>query len=198
MAKVTSAQKVKKKKFFEVVAPEFLKGTTIGEALSETTEGLIGKTIVSTAGEVLGNAKKYINIRFKISEVKTSVAHTVVDSITVSAPYIQRKVKHDSKVDTKCVGVSKDGKKVGLLISAIAQGRCFTTAKSELRKVLQRLGNEAIKNTNSDALIIDLLSNMIQNDIRKQLHKIYPVRSVELEKITLKEPVKTEKKEEKK
>jgi len=185
MAKTSSALKVKKKKWFEIVAPEFLKGTVIGESLAESPEKLIGKCVITTAGDILGNAKKYINIRFKISEVKTSTAHTVVKSMVVSTPYIQRKVKHDSKIGIKSDETSKDGKKVGILCCAITVGRCFSTAESELRIELKKFISETIKKTNSEALIIDLLSNSIQNEARKLLHKIYPIRSVELEKITI-------------
>lgn len=138
MAGKSIVQKVKKKKWFEIVAPEYLKSTPVGESLAELPEKLIGKTVIATAADILGNAKRYINIKLKVNEIKTSTAHTIVDSIIVSAPYIQRKVRHDSKITAKSMEKSKDGKTIGILICAITDGRCFTTAASELRIALQK------------------------------------------------------------
>jgi small subunit ribosomal protein S3Ae len=185
MVKAASSPKVKKKKWFTIVAPEFLKGTMIGESLADVPEKLIGKNILTTAGDILGNAKKYISVKLKINEIKTSTAHTIVKSMNVSSYYIQRKVKHDSKIGIKSDEKSKDGKSVGILVSAITVGRCFRTVETEVRNVLKKFVSEYIKKTISEAIIIDLLAGSMQNEAKKILHKIYPIRSVELEKVTI-------------
>lgn len=179
------APKIKKKKWFEIISPSFMKGVAFAEALAESPEKLIGKTIITTAGTILGGGKRYINIKLKINEVKTSSAHTEVNSITVSAPYIMRKVRHNSKIAVKCTEKSKNNKKIDLKICAITNGRCVSTIKKEIRKILKNYVVEKIKNTSSDALIIDLLGDNIQRGIKKQLHKIFPMRTVELEKVVI-------------
>ncbi|PIU63470.1 hypothetical protein COX58_03325 [archaeon CG_4_10_14_0_2_um_filter_Archaea_38_6] len=185
MAKKAAKIKIKKKKWFEIALPKILKGEVFAEALAETPEKLIGRNINASLGDILSASKKHMNIALKINEVKTNTAHTRIKSISVNEHYLSRKTKKNSKISGRKITKTKDGVKVDLRLCAICTSHCLTTTKKEIRKKLEEFINNVVTKTKEEGLIMDLISNNIQLNAKKELHKIYPIRNVELEKLVI-------------
>jgi small subunit ribosomal protein S3Ae len=185
--RVVKKQRGKKKKWFEIALPSLLRGGVFAQGYAETPENLIGRTLNASLGDVLKTgSKRHMSVKLIVNSVKTSTAHTIIKSIDVSGPYLLRKTRKNSKISAKFVGPTSDGVNVDVRLCAIAHGHCLTTAKKEIRKVLGGFIEKRTKSTKKDALILDLINNNLQMKVKKQLHKIHPMRSVELEKIVIK------------
>lgn len=185
--KAIKKPKIKKKKWFEIVSPQLLKGEVIGEGYAESPEALIGRTINASLADIFkSGSKRHMSVKLKVDNVKTSTAHTIIKEIVVSAPYLFRKTRKNSKISGRFIGDSSDGVKLDVRVSAIAQGHCLTTAKKDIRKKLNESIEKFIKKTKKDGVIMDLINNNFQKKIKRGLHKIHPMRTVELEKIVVK------------
>jgi len=187
MAGKTAVAKIgKKKKWFDIALPTILKGAAFSQGFSETPEEMIGRTLNVSLGDVISSpGKKQINLKLKISGVKTSVAQTDVKQLSVNPAYLLRKSRKNSKINVKVRGKSSDDAKIGISFAIIANGHCISTAKSKMRQVLSDYLLKTIKESKKDTLVLGIINNSIQANIKKSLHKVFPVRSVELEKITI-------------
>lgn len=181
--KTTKKIKIKKKKWFEIALPQILKGNVFAESYAETPENLIGRTIKASLGQILSPTKRHMSIKLIIKTIKTSIAHTIIKSIEVSAPYILRKTRKNSKIGVKIAKEIADNVKVDLKVCAITKDHCLTTTKKEIRKILTEGVKKALKDIKKDALVMDLINGNIQNSIKNELKKVYPMKSVELEKV---------------
>lgn len=185
--KTVKKQKVKKKKWFEIALPALLKGGVFAEGFAETPEKMIGRTIKASLADVLKTTgKRHMTVELVVTSVKTSTAHTSIKSIIVSEPYLYRKTRKNTKVSAKFVGPTSDGYNVDVRLAAIGDGHALTNAKKEIRKILTDFIEKRVKKTKKDALIMDLINNSMQKAVKKQLHKIHPMRSIELEKLIIK------------
>jgi ribosomal protein S3AE len=174
----------KKKKWFDIALPSILKGEVFSQGFAETPEELINRTITVSLGDAISApSKKYINLKLIISSVKTSVAHTDIKALEVIPSFLLRKSRKNSKVTAKAIGQTSDGFKIGITLCAITNGHCISTAKTEIRKRLMEYLSKIIKESRKDAIISNIISNSIQANIKKDIHKVFPVRSIELEKI---------------
>ncbi len=184
MAVKKNAKLGKKKRWFDIALPESIKGEVFAQGFAETPEELIGKTMSISLGDAISSpAKKHINLKLAITSVKTSVAHTEIKSIEVNPSFILRKSKKNSKISAKVNGQTIDGKKMGVQICAITNGHCISTSKKKIRKVLADYLAKIIKESKKDALFLGLISNSIQAGVKKDAHKIFPIKSIELEKV---------------
>ncbi len=181
--KVVKKVKVRKRKWFDVALPELFGGQTFTQALSDEAENLIGKNIKVSLGDVLKPNKRHITATLKIVEIKTSVAHTTIKRLDVSEPYLLRKSRRNSKVSIKVVDTSKDGHKIDYRLCAIGKGHALTSAKREIRKKLTEFAQNKIKEMNVNGLIMDSINGTIFSEIKKELNKIHPIKSVEMEKL---------------
>jgi len=174
----------KKKKWFDIALPSSLKGEVFSQGFAETPEELIKRTMVVSLGDAINApSKKHINLKLVITSVKTSIAQTDIKSLEVNPSFLLRKSRRNSKVTAQVVGQTSDGFKLDVRLCAITNGHCISTAKREMRNILAQYLTKVIKESRKDAIISNLLTNTIQANIKKDIHKIFPIRSIELEKI---------------
>lgn len=183
--RVVAKQKGRKKNWYRVALPSILKNGIIGEALAAEPDDLIGRTVNTSLRGVLGPNYRHMNVKLVINDVKNAVAQTIINTINVDESYLYRKTRKNSKICTKWTGETKDGSSVSLRICAITYGFALSTVKKELRKELTNLMNDKIKKLKKDELINNLLNTGLQKDFKKVLHKIHPMKSVELEKLRI-------------
>lgn len=176
----------KKKKWFDIALPASLKGEIFSQGFAETPEDLLKKTMTFSLGDAINvPSKKHINLKLVINSVKTSVAHTEIKALEVNPSFLLRKSRKNSKVTAKSGGQTSDGFKVEVRLCAITNGHCISTAKKEIRKQLTEYLARIIKESRKDAIISNLVSNTIQTNIKRDIHKIFPIRSIELEKVKI-------------
>jgi ribosomal protein S3AE len=176
----------KKKKWFDIALPSSLNSEIFSQGFAETPEDLLKKNITFSLGDAISvPSKKHINLKLVITSIKTSVAHTDIKALEVNPSFLLRKSRKNSKVTAKAIGQSSDGFKVEVRLCAITNGHCISTAKREIRKQLSEYLSKVIKESRKDAIISNLVSNTIQTSIKRDIHKIFPIRSIELEKIKI-------------
>lgn len=179
--------KIKKKQWYEIIAPKIFRNDSLGESLVADKSHLIGKEITASLANITGDMKRQSTIiKFKIIEVKESKAITEIIGYSILLTYIKRMVrKGRKKIDTSFNCVTKDNKVVKVKFVAITRLSAKNKVLTGLRKVGQEILTNTIKNISYSNLINDVISYKIQRSLKEQLKKIFPLKICEIRHISL-------------
>ncbi len=137
--KQSSFKKIKKKKWYSIMAPRILGGRMLGESLVSDSADLKGRTITANLMNVLGEPKKQsINIQFLINRVKEGQALTEIIKYELSQSYIKRQIRRGrSKIEDSFLSKTADNKRVRIKPMVITNGKVFKSVETKIRLALR-------------------------------------------------------------
>ena len=189
MAKETKAKagakdvlKWRKKKWVQIVAPALLRNTVLGESLVMTGEQLVGKTIESNLMVLTGDMKKqHINVKFVIDSIKDGKAQTKLVSYKISPATIKRNVRRKrDRIDCVFACKTTDDIELDVKVLLITKNNTVNSVLTVLRKKTIDIVTKYITTTPFDNIVIDTIDFKIQNELKRQLKSIYPLRTCEI------------------
>lgn len=167
--------------WFKVVVPSF-DNVNVGETYG-TSEHMIGRKIAYNASE-LKDLKPRAGYRlvFKISSVSESECKADIESLVLSREQISRLIRHNvSKLDIVVPIMIEDKPYSVKILCAISK------AENKYKKAVQREVKDFIEGEVKDAklkdLLIEAMTNKMQNKLHKKLNKIYPTKVAEIRAI---------------
>lgn len=209
------ATKVIKKKWIEILAPSLLNEQVVGEAYTIESKSLIGKILTINLMTITNDIKKQnISVKLKIAKTTPDKAFTEFVGYRIVPSSIRRLVRRGkTRIDYVMVCKPKGGKNIRLKLFIITNSLTHNSVATRIRRTAAYLLKEYISKTSYEVLVKDLITHKIQNHLRENLRKIYPVRiceirALEIEKekfhdletkkstegvVEVKEPEKTEK-----
>ncbi len=176
-----------KKQWYEIIAPKMFDEKTIGEALAADPRELMGRTIETSLAELdRAMTKFYMKLKFQVTRTEGSKAYTEFVSHSVMYERIYRIVqRHMRRVDCIQDITTKDGKRIRVKTIFVIARRVNTSLKKATRHAAEELVEKAVQNYTLEELINAILDDELQQSIRKELNKIYPVSVVEIRKTEL-------------
>jgi small subunit ribosomal protein S3Ae len=180
--------KWKMKRWYTIRAPrspwDFKK---IGETIGESDEHIMGRVYEMTQQEFNGDfTKMHVILRFRVHECVGQDALTTFIGHHHQTDHIRRQIRrYRGKVDDVVDVVTTDGYLVRLKPLIITQKRVQTSVKQAMRsKARDLIISFGSKNTYSklQSLILD---GTLEEEIRKAVKPIYPVKSVAIRKSQL-------------
>lgn len=178
----TISTKIKKKKWYPLVAPKIFRNVTLGETLVFDEKAMLGKTITQNLMSLTGDIKKQnINIDFIVTKVENGRALTKIVGFRMIPTSVKRLTRRRSqKISLSFTCNTADGKQIRIkpLIFAIS------TTKGSVATHLRRSATEyLIKTINKmtyENLLIDLINHKFQYSLKDSIKKIYPIRASEI------------------
>ncbi len=177
----------KKKKWYTVVAPKELSSIVIGETPATEVELLKGRTVKANLMTLTNDMKKQnITVTFRITGVKESIAESDLTGYEITPAHVRRLIKRaKDKVEDSFEYETKDGQKIVikplLLTKCKAQRGVLTglrmAARAEIAKEAKKKG--------FIELVLSIVNNELQKDIKQAIKKVYPVSIVEIRVIKL-------------
>lgn len=173
---------LKGKLWFNIIAPEIFGSKIIGEGLAHEPSVLIGRVIETSLTELTGNLTRYyVKLRFRIVSVN-EVAHTKFDGHECTRDFITRIVQHRrTRVDTNDVFQFKDGK-MRIKSIAMCNRRVSQSIASAVRRKISELIASEVKGKSIDEFALAFCKGELQEKIKKEVNKIYPLRAFEIRK----------------
>ena len=159
----------------------------IGETLGESDEHILGRVYEMTQQEFNGDfTKMHVILRFRVHECVGQDALTTFIGHHHQTDHIRRQIRrYRGKVDDVVDVVSTDGYLVRLKPLIITQKRVQTSVKQAMRsKALDLIIAFASKATYSK-IQTQILDGTLEEEIRKAVKPIYPVKSVAIRKSQL-------------
>ena len=180
--------KWKMKRWYTIRAPRHpWDFKNIGETLGESDEHIIGRVYQMTLQEFNGDfTKMHVILKFRVKECVGQDALTTFIGHHHQTDHTRRQIRrYRGKIDDVIDVVTNDGFLVRLKPLTITQKRVQTSVKQVMRsKTREVLIGFASKNTYSK-LQQSILGGELEEDIRKAIKPIYPIRSVSIRKSQL-------------
>ena len=182
MAKRDSTQlKWKKKKWIDISAPTMFQGASLGQALADDPQNLIGRIIQANMMNVVRNPKmQNITMSFRINDVKEKNGSTESVSYVMAPASIKRLVRsRRDRIDDSVVVGMKD-KKVRVKPLIVTQ---FNNAASQ-QKAVRALARQELAHMCKDMTFEQFVDMVVRADVQKALKRtlssIVPIRMVEI------------------
>ncbi len=186
MAKtVRKADGWKSKKWYSVVSPELLGSLSVGEALANNPDDLVGRIVETTLGDVMGDfSKQNVKLRFKVDRVGGDTAYTKFVEYQLTQDYLRSLVKRQSSIINLVVDVvTKDGATVRVKPCSFTIKRAHLEQVRGIRRTMRQIIEERARDLDFDQFIQEILSGRVSAVIYKEVKKIYPLRRVEIERV---------------
>lgn len=179
--------KVKKKKWYQILAPKEFNEAIIGETPSLDPRLLIDKVVTVNLMDLTRDIKKQnINMRFKVTGLKENKAQTEVIGYQTINTFIKRIIrKGRDNIHDSFVCKTSDEKSVRLKPLMITVNKTKGVVINSLIKALRVNLTEYVKKITYKELVNDLVSHNLQSSLKNSLKKIYPLRSLEIKEMLL-------------
>ena len=188
------AEKIKKKKFVKIIAPKHFNEQILGESIVDDPRLLIGRKIRVNMMSLTDNPKNQnVEIKLKITQLIGESVKTELRGYLLLPAFVRRLVrKEKNRVDDCFTAKTNDNKNLKIKIFLLTLNKTTKSVLTALRKATQESLKSKISETSFDALMNDIIYHKIQNTLRKDLAKIYPLKQCEIRDIQIIEGNKSE------
>jgi len=174
----------KEKKWYNIVAPEFLNRMQVGQTVASDPELMIDRIIETTVGEMTNDmSKNNIKMRFRIVRINGDVAETAFLGHHLTNDYLRSIVKRQtSKIDSILTVRTADGYIVTIKPTCFTVKRARTSQIKAIRALMTRIVVRRAVKINFEDLIQEIVTGKLSSMVYKQTKNIYPLRRVEVRK----------------
>ena len=171
-----------KKRWFSIIAPRLFNNQVIGETFIVDPSVIVGRTVPVNLMNLTRNMKNQnINVKFEIKSITGEKALTEIVGYEMSPSSIKRMVRRGKdKLDQSFVVETAEGKKIRFKTLIIARGNTKQSVTSALVKNNEEILKRTAKKLNYENLVQELITHKLQSNIKRQLSKIYPLKTWEI------------------
>jgi len=175
--------KLKGKNWYQIVAPKIFKEIVIGETASMDPQLLKNRVVEVSLTDLTGDTSKYyMKLFFKIVELNGTKALTTFIGHDTTRDYIARVVQtRTTRIDTNDVVNLKDSK-VRIKSIAISNKRVSNDIETKIRKIIKDMITDEASKLSLNDFIKEITEGKLQQNIKKNASKIYPIRFFEFRK----------------
>ncbi|MBU1201515.1 MAG: hypothetical protein KJ583_00820 [Nanoarchaeota archaeon] len=176
--KQTATKKVKKKKWYPILAPKILNEKVLGESLLTESSSMKGRYITMNLMNITGDPKKQIiNLQFRIKDVKEGQGITEIVKYELLPSAVKRLVRRGkSKIDDSFPVNTKDGL-VRVKTLTITNSMVYKSIATNLRATTKTALKEILSKNTFENSIDELLKGTILKDVKTKISKITPIRA---------------------
>ena len=185
----------KAKKWFPVVAPDYLGGKPIGNVLASEPSSLVGRTVSVLLSELTDDpSHTTVKIKFKIIGVKGETAFTDLWGYELDRDFIRSLLrKGSSRVDIIFDAATKDGYRMRVSVIAVTRYRASQSQKKKMRKAMMNIVLGKCSKLNYSQLVQELVFGKVESDLYNEAKKFHRVKLAGVKKMrVLESPVKLE------
>jgi ribosomal protein S3AE len=175
--------KIKKKIFVRIVAPKMFQEQVIGESPVTESRLLLGRMINVNMMSMTNDPKdQNLQLKFIINSLNGNDAvGTELMGFTLSPAFVRRLVRKEKRRVDDCFTVkTADNKNVIIKPFLLTINIVSNSILTSLRKKAY----EIVKNTalplSYEGLVTEVLSHKLQDKMRKDLNKVYPLKHCEI------------------
>ncbi len=192
-----SVDKWRTKKWYDVVAPNFMNNAKIGKIPIADPEKLVNRILRVPLKDITKNIKHlYSIIKLRIYEVRGKTAFTKFIGFEILPQYLRTFVRRRMNIiETVVPAKAKGGERITFKCIAYTVGKQSKEKRSAVVRKLREYLSERAKNTEFGRLIEDVVWGKVSKEIEAMVKRIVPVKKVEIYKLVLKEEFDIEEKE---
>ncbi|KTG10012.1 30S ribosomal protein S3Ae [Haloprofundus marisrubri] len=175
------------KRWYSVLAPEQFDRAELGKTVAEETEMVYGRTIETTLGELTDDAgANNTKLTFKINDVGSDSAYTEFIQHELTRDYLRSLVRRGaSKVEANVTVLTTDDYRMQVQPVAFTTKKADRSQEQAIRRVMIDLVHEAAEDRSFEQLIDSVVEGRLSSAIYGEAKTIYPLRRVEVQKLSL-------------
>jgi small subunit ribosomal protein S3Ae len=175
------------KRWYTLIAPEQFDREELGETVADEPEKVYGRTIEVTLGELTDDAgANNIKLTFKVNDVASDSAYTEFVKHELTRDYLRSLVRRGaSKIEATLTVLTTDDYRVQLQPVAFTTKKADRSQEQAIREVMVDLVEEAASERTFEQLVDSVVQGRLSSAIYGEAKTIYPLRRVEIQKLTL-------------
>ncbi|MFA1610700.1 30S ribosomal protein S3ae [Halobellus rubicundus] len=175
------------KRWYTLIAPEQFDRTEIGSTFADEPEKVYGRTVEVTLGDITGDqGENNTKLTFKVNDVSSDAAYTEFIKHELARDYVRSLVRRGaSKVDAAITVLTTDDYRVQLQPVAFTTKKADRSQEQAIRRVMIDLVEEAAAERTFAELVDSVIEGRLSSAIYGEAKTIYPLRRVEVQKLTL-------------
>ena len=172
----------KKKRWYELVAPEIYSEKIIGEAFVEAPEDLVGKVVQVNMMNLLGSPRKQsFSAKLRVEQVQGNKGLTKPIKLAMLPASVKRLIRSGkNRVDLSFKVESKDGIVLRVKPLIITKTRASKSTLTDIRAKATELLETYAKEHTFEEMFDAASRSLIQKELKLTLEKIFPLRLVEI------------------
>ncbi|NHX36510.1 MULTISPECIES: 30S ribosomal protein S3ae [Halolamina] len=182
-----TSNKVEGKRWYTVLAPEQFDRAEIGETVAEEPNQVVGRTIETTQGEMEGDqGQNNSKLTFKINDVGSDAAYTEFIQYELTRDYLRSLVRRGaSKVAATVTLLTTDDYRVKIQPVALTTQKADRSQEQAIRSVMVDIVEDAAEERTFEQLVDSVVEGRVSSAIYGEAKEIYPLRRVEVQKLSL-------------
>ncbi len=178
------------KRWYTVYAPEGFDRAEIGETPAEEPEQLIDRRVETTLGELTEEAgENNTKLTFRITDVGSDSAYTQFVKHELTRDYLRSLVRRGaSKVEAYVTDLTADDYRVQVQPVAFTTKKADSSQEQAIRRIMIDRVRETIQEHSYADLADSIVNGRLSSAIYSDAKTVYPLRRVEMQKLTLEAP----------
>ena len=186
--------KVAKKEWYPIIAPKIFREAVIGETVVYDPDKMIGKSMSENLMNLTNDVKKQnIKVVFEVVNVENKRALTEITGYKMVPSSIKRLVRRNiEKIDMSFPCSTSDKKNLRVKPLIIARSAVSSSVGAKLRRNAEDFITKYVQGISYDNLANDLITHKLQDLLRANLNKVYPLRICEIRSMQVSKDAKEE------
>ncbi|SDJ31836.1 SSU ribosomal protein S3AE [Halovenus aranensis] len=187
MSERSVSRQKQQKRWYTVLAPEQFDREELGETPADEPDRVLGRTIETTLGDLRNDASdNNTKLTFKVSEVASESAYTEFIKHELTRDYMRSLVRRgSSKVQAYVTVLTTDDYRVQIQPVALTTKSADESQEKAIRRTMIDLIEDAAANRTFEELVDRVVNGDLSSAIYNEAKTIYPLRRVEIQKMTL-------------
>jgi small subunit ribosomal protein S3Ae len=182
MAKTLARTKAKKKQWYSIIAPARFDGQHVGEAHVTNPNDLVGRRLKVSMRDVTNNRRaQHIDLDLEVHKVAEDRAQTFVRGFSISPSTVKRYVRRGrTRIDDSFVARTSEDYRLRIKPIIVTHGTTVNNVQKKIRKATKQRLQKLCKNNTYDDVLDAILGFDIQKELKEDLSKLYPIRTLEI------------------
>jgi small subunit ribosomal protein S3Ae len=187
MSERSVSRQKQEKQWYTVQAPEQFDREELGETPAEEPDQPLGRTIETTLGDLRNDASgNNTKLTFRITEVASDTAYTEFIKHEMTRDYLRSLVRRgSSKIEAYVTVLTSDDYRVQIQPVALTTKSADESQEKAIRRTMIDIVEEAGAERTFDDLVDSVVEGRLSSAIYNEAKTIYPLRRVEIQKMTL-------------
>jgi len=175
------------KRWYTIFAPEQYDRAELGQTVADEPQKVIGRTIETTLGELTDDAgANNTKLTFKITDVGSDSAYTEFVKHELTRDYLRSLVRRGaSKVDATITVLTTDDYRVRVQPVAFTTKKADRSQEKAIRRIMIDIIEDAAAERDFQSFVESAVEGRLSSAIYGDAKTVYPLRRVEIQKLTL-------------
>ncbi|MFP4633208.1 MAG: 30S ribosomal protein S3ae [Halobacteriales archaeon] len=172
------------KDWYKILASQEFDRAELGETPADEPENLLGRTVVTTLGEITDDfSENNTKVRFQVSEIGSDAVYTEYTGHELTRDYLRSLVRRGtSKVDDVIFLETSDGYEFEVQPVAFAAKKADDSQEKAIRQRVREMTVEKGEDSTFEEFVDAMASGRLSSALYNEAKEIYPLRRVEIQK----------------